>query len=202
MVDTARTAGAGRPRDTTIELRVLEEAIRQFALRGWAGLSIDKIAAATGVGKASIYLRWDSKEDLVLAAIERVGPRASEIDTGSLEGDLHEMIAELLDLYTSDVGAGVQRFTLDVDVPEALRERLAAFRSEQVRSWRRVVRRAIAQGWLPEDTPIAFLLNVVHGATWSYATTGSPSPRDKRHPGKDARFISDLIGLVIDRFAR
>lgn len=198
MVDT-QSAGAGRPRDATIERRVLEETMRQFGARGWGGLSIDRIAAATGVGKASIYLRWDSKEDLVLAAMERVGPQASDVDSGSLEGDLRAMVEELLELYTSEVGAGVQRFNLDADAPSALVERLATFRADQVRAWRRVIRRAVERGWLAADTDIAFLLNVVHGGTWSYATSG-PRPRGRNH-ADDQRFIGAMVELVVEQFA-
>lgn len=200
MVDTARTTGAGRPRDASIDRRVLEEAIRQFGRRGWGGLSIDKIAATTGVGKASIYLRWDSKEDLVLAALESVGPHASSVDSGSLEGDLRAMIEELLNLYTSDIGAGVQRFNLDHDVPAALTERLADFRRSQVRSWRKVIRRAIERDWLSPETDIAFLLNLVHGATWSYATA-DVKPGESHRRADDESFVLLMIQLVVDRFA-
>lgn len=200
MVAPAPAAAAGRPRDVTIERRVMEEAIRQFGERGWGGFSIDKISSAVGVGKASIYLRWDSKEDLILAAIEQLGPKASDADTGSLAGDLRVMIADLLSLYTSDIGLGVQRLNIDVHVPEALTDRLVGFRTAQVRSWRRVIRRAIGRGDLANDTSIAFLLNVVHGATWSYATTGTPAPRERRAASDDEGFVSELVGLVLKSF--
>ncbi len=200
MAETARATGAGRPRDATIERRVLEAAIRQFGERGWSGLSIDKIAAATGVGKASIYLRWTSKEELVLAAIDAVSPQPSDADTGTIDGDLRVMVTELLDLYTSDMGAGVQRFGLDTDFPPALAERIAAQRTGQVRAWRRVIHRAIDRGWLHADTDIAFLLNLIHGTTWSYATTGNPAPRRQRRPAEDQAFVDQTIRLVVDRF--
>jgi len=201
MAGTAHATGAGRPRDATIEHRVLEEALRQFGKRGWSGLAIDKIAAATGVGKASIYLRWDSKEELVLAAIDQIGPQATDADTGTLTGDLRVMITELYELYTSDLGAGVQRFMLDADIPPALAERLSAQRTAQVRSWRRTMRRWIAQDWLRADTDITFVLNLIHGTTWSYATAGPRRPEGEQRTEGDLAFADGLIRLVVDRYA-
>ena len=200
MVEAVQTTGAGRPRDATIEARVLEEAIRQFGKLGWSGLSIEKIASAIRVGKASIYLRWGSKEELLIDALERLTPSPLEADTGSLQGDMREMVAEILDLYTSDIGDAVQRFLMDNDFSPELAERLAAHRASSIEAWRRMVRRAIDRGWLEADISIGFLLNVVHGTVWSYATSGNPSPREKRSPDRDARFIDRMVRLVQHEF--
>jgi len=45
--------------------RILESALRAFAERGFHGTSIPDIAQAAGVGVASIYRRFESKERLV-----------------------------------------------------------------------------------------------------------------------------------------
>lgn len=188
---------AGRPRDETIERRVLEETVRQFGARGWSKLSVDRIASATGVGKASIYLRWSSKEELVVAAMETLAPQSAAVDTGSLDGDLTAMARALLDFYFSDIGAGIQRFGLDSDFPASVEKRLADFRRRQIRSWRTVVRRAIDNGWLREDVPIAVILNVVNGTVWSYV---SASPGRRRRRTEEKELIAELVDLVVGRY--
>ena len=201
MVEAPQTTGAGRPRDATIEDRVFDEAIRQFGKLGWSRLSIDKIASAIGVGKASIYLRWGSKEELLIDALEQRVPRAFGADTGSLWGDMREMLTEILDLYTSDIGDAVQRFVMDTDFSPELAELLATHRAKGLEAWRQMVRRNIDRGWLKPDISIGFLLNVVHGGIWSYATTGNPSPREERSPERDARFIDLMLRLIQREFA-
>ena len=43
-------------------------ALAVYAEAGWSGFSFDAVARRAGVGKAPLYLRWASKEDLLLAA--------------------------------------------------------------------------------------------------------------------------------------
>jgi AcrR family transcriptional regulator len=47
--------------------RLLDAALRMFAEHGYSGTSIPEIAAAAGIGVASIYRRFESKERLVNA---------------------------------------------------------------------------------------------------------------------------------------
>ena len=199
MAQPARTNGAGRPRDATIEARVLDAAIRQFGQRGWPGLSIDRIAAATGVGKASIYLRWDCKEDLLLAALATHVPRAEDFNEGSLEKDLRLVIAKLLDLFHGEFRSALDRFNADRDVPPALRERFREFQHAQIQSWRGVIRRAIERGELPDDTPVTFLLDVLHGSVWSHVTA-LPVPSGERRTKSDRAFTEHLIHLILAGF--
>ncbi len=71
--------------------RVLEAATQLFAQRGIDGTSVDAIAAASGVSKATIYKHWADKDALCLAVMEYVhhldaGP--PELDSGDLRADL------------------------------------------------------------------------------------------------------------------
>ena len=81
-------ATTGRPRDTSLDDRVLDATIGLLAERGYASLRIDDVAAASGVAKTTIYRRWPSLMHLVVAAIVRlVGDRAIE-RTDDPEADL------------------------------------------------------------------------------------------------------------------
>jgi DNA-binding transcriptional MerR regulator len=63
-----RRARSGRPRDPDLESRVLAAALRVYAEAGWSGFSFDAVARRAGVGKAPLYLRWQSGQlvDFVL----------------------------------------------------------------------------------------------------------------------------------------
>lgn len=50
--------------------RVIKQARRLFAERGYAATSLEQIAAAAGVTKGAIYGHFASKEDLMVTAIE------------------------------------------------------------------------------------------------------------------------------------
>ncbi|AXK85054.1 MULTISPECIES: TetR/AcrR family transcriptional regulator [Nocardia] len=61
--------GAGRPRDETIEHRVLPVVRAMLIETGYDELSVRGVAARAGVGRASILRRWASKPELVLHAV-------------------------------------------------------------------------------------------------------------------------------------
>ncbi len=58
---------------------------------GYDGLTFEAVARRARASKATLYRRWDTKRDMVVAAI-KAGPAAGggppAIDTGSLRGDL------------------------------------------------------------------------------------------------------------------
>jgi len=71
--------------------KVLESATELFAERGIDATSVDAIAAASGVSKATIYKHWADKDALALEMMQFVhelddGP--PEVDSGDLKADL------------------------------------------------------------------------------------------------------------------
>jgi AcrR family transcriptional regulator len=65
-----------------VTLRLLQE-------HGYDGLTVDAVASGARASKATVYRRWSSKAELVLAAfIEGVRQVAVAPDTGTLRGDL------------------------------------------------------------------------------------------------------------------
>lgn len=55
--------------------KILDAALREFALHGLAGARTETIASAAGVNKALLYYYFDSKEKLYLAALEMIAGR-------------------------------------------------------------------------------------------------------------------------------
>lgn len=59
-----------RPRDPELQQRLIEAATAEFADRGFAGATLDGIAARAGVTKGGLYFHFDSKEALFFAVLD------------------------------------------------------------------------------------------------------------------------------------
>src|SRR5262249_55879194 len=62
--------GRGRPRQYDPE-RALADAAESFWKTGYAGTSLDELAAATGMNRPSLYAAFGDKRDLYLKTLER-----------------------------------------------------------------------------------------------------------------------------------
>lgn len=58
-----------RPRDPHIDGAVLDATVEELSLVGYARLRLEAVARRAGTTKPSIYRRWPSRQDLVLAAL-------------------------------------------------------------------------------------------------------------------------------------
>lgn len=68
---TRRTLGIQRgPRSGRVVAAVFEATLTALERDGYAGLSMDAVAAAAGVHKTTLYRRWPNKQALVAALIE------------------------------------------------------------------------------------------------------------------------------------
>lgn len=91
---TSRSKG-GRPRDPLLAGRVEQAAARVMAREGVESLSMSDVAAEAACGKASIYRRWPSKNDLLVDVIAACTPRVEWMDRASLHDDLTTLLADL-----------------------------------------------------------------------------------------------------------
>lgn len=71
LMSTA-TKTRGRPRSEDVDSGILESVLDALSQAGVAGVRIERIAANAGVSKASIYRRYESKEELIIAAIQHM----------------------------------------------------------------------------------------------------------------------------------
>ena len=62
--------GRGRPRHPATDGAILEATFRELVEVGYGGLSVESVAASAGVAKTTIYRRYPTKRDLVIAALQ------------------------------------------------------------------------------------------------------------------------------------
>jgi AcrR family transcriptional regulator len=79
----------GRPRSAEADLAIVRATLQVLAEDGYRGLSVERVRAVAGVGKATIYRRYPSREALVKAAISHLqGALELPVDHGSVRGDI------------------------------------------------------------------------------------------------------------------
>ncbi len=86
----------GRPRSAEAHQAILDATLSLLAKQGFDGMSIEEVASRAGVGKATIYRWWNSKEELALEALQHLYSRQPVIDTGDFRHDLIAMIEDFI----------------------------------------------------------------------------------------------------------
>ncbi|SFD46853.1 TetR/AcrR family transcriptional regulator [Streptomyces aidingensis] len=111
---------------------ILTAAVRVFARRGFAAARIEDVAREAGVAKGSVYLYFDSREELLRAAFEGLAARSAQVLEEAAAGEApaarrlaamvravlallareRELALVLLDVWSADRAAGPQPLDL------------------------------------------------------------------------------------------
>lgn len=121
MTSTPQRPGG---RSARVREAVLAATAAELSERGFAAMTIEDIAARSGVHKTTIYRRWSTLSQLVAdAAIEVSATTVPIPDTGSIESDLREMARSIVALVTSESGGALVAalFSDAVRTPEVAR---------------------------------------------------------------------------------
>jgi AcrR family transcriptional regulator len=168
----------GRPRDPGTDTRITAAAAELMLQRGFDRMTVDDVAARAGVGKATVYRRWPSKEDLAVAAMETLyAVEIPEPDTGSIAGDLTESYRAALTFVNSAEGQAFLRMSIAESVRD---ERIAALyrasteRREQ--ESRRTFERAIERGEVRPDIDVDAAVQWLGALITSRTITQRPVP--------------------------
>jgi AcrR family transcriptional regulator len=94
----------GRPRSVRSHQAILQATLELLAEVGFERMSIDAIASRAGVGKTTIYRRYNSKEELVADAIESLREEVVIPDTGTLWGDINVLIQNAAQITLNPLG--------------------------------------------------------------------------------------------------
>ncbi|RZT13560.1 TetR family transcriptional regulator [Kribbella sp. VKM Ac-2569] len=180
----------GRPRDPEAEPRIRRYAVQLLLERGFEGMTVDDVAEAAGVGKATIYRRWASKEQLANDAMaDLFDLEIPDADTGSIAGDLRQVYRVALAFANSEYGRAMIRLA----VSEANRdERSAAIYrgvlERRIELTRQALERARERGEPIKSTADPVLMvEWMAGVFVIRALTGQPMP-----PPDDADRLADI----------
>lgn len=200
MGTSARTGVASRPgrrRDPSLEPRVVAAALAVYAEAGWSGFSFDAVARRASVGKAPLYLRWASKEDLLLAAFGAHTTAITITDSGNLRDDLTEYTCRLIDSKAGPDGWAFLRLHLEATLIPALH---ASFSSQianpHVEGARALLDRALERGELRPGSPTDLMLDSLYGAVLIKIILSPPGGREQL--AQDPRgYAGQIVDFVL-----
>jgi AcrR family transcriptional regulator len=192
MTSTA-DAIAPRWRSRRAESAILEATIALLAEHGFAGLTIDGIAARAGVGKATIYRHWSSKAEVAVEAFKAFVPPLDDPDTGSFADDVRAVLLQIVDGLSNSPLAGILPSLVEAAERDPELERLF---KEFGRGRRAVLRavfdRAAARGELRDGLDPDLAIDILVGPIFTRRLiTRTPLTR------KNATAVLDLLLPVL-----
>jgi AcrR family transcriptional regulator len=129
------------------ETELLVVALRLLQENGYERLTLDAVATEARASKATVYRRWPSKAELVLAAfIEGIGGVAGAPDTGTLRGDLLQVgkvLCEQARQHASTIRAVLVEISRNPALKDALRHQVVDQRHGVIRH---IVQQAVDRG--------------------------------------------------------
>jgi AcrR family transcriptional regulator len=193
----AATTGviAPRWRSRRAETAILEATVALLGELGFAGLTIDGIAARAGVGKATIYRHWSSKAEVAVEAFKAFIPPMEDPDSGSFAADVRAVLLQIVDGLTNSPLAGILPSLVEAAERDAELERLF---TEFGRARRAVLRavfdRAAARGELRPGLDIDVAIDTLVGPIFTRRLiTRAPVTR------KHAAAVLDLLLPVLQK---
>lgn len=188
----------GRPRSAHAAQAIQDAAIELFVAQGFEAMSMEGVAARAGVGKTTIYRRWDSKEDLVMDAMVCHLTNIEDPDLGSLREDLVHLITVFQQTaHTTPLGHVFPRMVAEVADGSAIghlySKRVLEPRRQMLRS---ILQRGVDRGELPAGADLDLGIDLIMGPVMLRRLLG-------KVPVRGARAVSErhvdvvLAGLAI-----
>ena len=180
-IDTAAATRKGRPRSGRADRAILDAARELLIEDGFAGLRLEHVAARAGVGKATLYRRWRSKEALAQALLaELAAPHIAVTDSDDTRDELLAAVLNPMRAVTeTDFGPVIRALLSQI----AMNPRLGdPFRATVVQARRdevaRLVRRGIARGDLRADADVDLATELLVGPVYFRLMFGGTLDRD------------------------
>ena len=146
-------SGSARPGGRTARVReaVRSATLAELAEKGYGALTVENVAARSGVHKTTVYRRWSSAEGLIADALDLATDEPWPVpDTGTVGGDLRALNRMVVAGFADpEIGAASRAFVgasiQNAAAAQALQRFFAARHTDAVQ----VVTRAVSRGELP-----------------------------------------------------
>lgn len=163
--------------------RVLAATIEEVALTGYAGLTLERVAARAGVNRTTIYRRWPTKPELIAATLRFAAEQiVFDWDEGSLRADLTRLLDRAAQTFFAPGMLGVHRLMIEAQHHPALSEIARRTRDEHAAHALAMLGRAEKRGELAADLDKELFLDLIFGALFSRVVfqRGEITPRFSR----------------------
>jgi AcrR family transcriptional regulator len=171
---------AGRPRNPDLDRAILAAAERQLREAGYAGMSLESVAAAAGTTVPAVRRRFRSKASMAVAVIDSLRVQAMPAESGPPRS----RALAVLQNFRANLLRSNSMAVVGTLLAEERRhpELLAAFRNRLVGPRRAALRRALAEGIssreLPEPADPDVLASMLIGSFYARYIATSDLPDD------------------------
>jgi AcrR family transcriptional regulator len=150
------------PRPNASPEEILAVTVELIAEHGVSGVTVDTVAAQTGVSKATIYRRWRSRAALIRDAIAGLHRPVADPDTGSLRDDVIVLLKDLVDFLNRPGGGRVDASFLEASARDP---ELAALRRDTAKearaAYERAIKRAVERGEMHPDLDVRLFIDML-----------------------------------------
>jgi AcrR family transcriptional regulator len=162
-MEESMARSAGRPRDPAADRAIIDATLEIMAEQGFEGLRVADVAERARVSKATMYRRWPSKTELVVAALQTTPP-LPEVDTGTLRGDLVELLTDFLAVAAATPVIGLLAgLAAERQSSPRLVRALDPFVGERMRPLVHALQRAIGRGEISPEIDVALAAEMLGG---------------------------------------
>jgi AcrR family transcriptional regulator len=152
------------PRIRRSRAAVIAATLDLIAERGITATTIEAVAGRSAVARTTIYRQWDSQPELVLDAIGTILHTPTDPDTGTLRGDLMDLLGGLADALTTSPAAALMPALMDAAERDPAFAALQAREATQRHAVARVaITRGVDRGELPPGTDPGEVIDMVAG---------------------------------------
>lgn len=161
----------GRRRSQEAERAILDQAMLILLQYGLQGFTLDRVAAAASVSKATIYRRWRSREEVVIAALGAIPAIKAEIKGDVIES-LTGVIQQFVELVKNTPGQLEAQTRMVTMMPSlvaqcadnpALMEALHTYIEQRKAPVRVILDHAIANGKIATPQNVDLLIDAIMG---------------------------------------
>jgi AcrR family transcriptional regulator len=199
----SRVGVRGRPADPGIENRVLTAALTVYGEVGWAGFTLDAVARRAPVGKAALYRRWPTKEDLLLAALERLAePPDEHADLTDLRGCLTAIARQVIAMYVGPKAMVLPRVLIEAgQYPPHFDDMVQNIVRARFTTSQSIVQAALDRGELPPGTSPDLIVDAIMGRVLRLIVLAPGGQRAAIHAERDqhAAAIADYVLQAVSR---
>jgi AcrR family transcriptional regulator len=105
-----------RRRGPKLERAIFDAVLDQLRTVGYPALTMEGIAGGAHTVKAALYRRWDSKEDLIVDALEDALPSLADLpDHGNLRDDVLDVLRRITAILNSPAGCALRCLLIESD---------------------------------------------------------------------------------------
>jgi AcrR family transcriptional regulator len=184
-------ARPGRPRDPSLDVALRRVTLDLLADAGYAALTMEAVAARAGVGKATLYRRWASKEQLVVDALATLAEPVELDEDAPARDQLVALLDGLRRRASSLAGRIFPRLIGEaVENPELMERYRVQVLQPRRECFRAVMRQAVQEGLVRPDVDLDHAIDLLIGPVAYRNVLRTDPPVGPDFP---ARVVDDVL---------